>query len=380
MRPIRWDEGLRFGNPNLRWGNPSYLLEPGDPGYVIPAPDPAHSPKPKTKKTAMSTNETPRNPKILIALALNIHSGQLSHGASVGLHHHVAAAMDAAIKKITGDPAAPAGSAANKGSQLLYKDCENAAINAVGDLATFSDGPVREWLLAYRKVMAIIHGSKASAAWEAAGFASGSTAVPSSHDKRFALLGAARSYLHNHAPYETTLPREEGPPLEITGDAALVLHTSFQTARTLINTTQATQAECKDPRDADIDALYKEVSQTIGELRGLLTADDPRWEIFGLNIPATPSLPAGITALTVTSAGPGKELLQWPYATRMEMTRLFLQRVGTDADFINVADSRDLEYTLKDLTPGATIKVYAAPHNAAGDGPPSPVVTKVVGA
>ncbi len=64
----------------------------------------------------------------------------------------------------------------------------------------------------------------------------------------------------------------------------------------------------------------------------------------------------------------------------MEMTRLFLQRVGTDADFINVADSRDLEHTLKNLTPGATIKVYAAPHNAAGDGPPSPVVTKVVGA
>jgi hypothetical protein len=34
MRIAHWDSGLRFDDPNLRWGDPSYLLEPGDPGYV----------------------------------------------------------------------------------------------------------------------------------------------------------------------------------------------------------------------------------------------------------------------------------------------------------------------------------------------------------
>ena len=29
---------MYWGNPNLRWGSPSYLLEPGDPGYVPPSP------------------------------------------------------------------------------------------------------------------------------------------------------------------------------------------------------------------------------------------------------------------------------------------------------------------------------------------------------
>ena len=41
MRTAYWDTGdpeLYFDNPNLRWGNPAYLLEPGDPGYVSPIP------------------------------------------------------------------------------------------------------------------------------------------------------------------------------------------------------------------------------------------------------------------------------------------------------------------------------------------------------
>lgn len=41
MRTAYWDSGdpeMYFDNPNLRWGSPSYLLEPGDPGYVSPSP------------------------------------------------------------------------------------------------------------------------------------------------------------------------------------------------------------------------------------------------------------------------------------------------------------------------------------------------------
>ena len=37
MRIIHWDDGYHWDGPNLRWGDPSYLLEPGDPGYTPPA-------------------------------------------------------------------------------------------------------------------------------------------------------------------------------------------------------------------------------------------------------------------------------------------------------------------------------------------------------
>jgi hypothetical protein len=52
MRPLRYgDPEARWGNKNLRWGSPSYVLEPGDPGYVPPEGTPSPSnPKPKQNK------------------------------------------------------------------------------------------------------------------------------------------------------------------------------------------------------------------------------------------------------------------------------------------------------------------------------------------
>ncbi|MCB1089631.1 MAG: fibronectin type III domain-containing protein, partial [Verrucomicrobiae bacterium] len=82
----------------------------------------------------------------------------------------------------------------------------------------------------------------------------------------------------------------------------------------------------------------------------------------------------------LTYAGTGRELAAWGYATRATGYRFFLKREGIDAEFVNVADPKDLEYTIKSLTPGDTISAYVVPMNAAGEGPASGIVTKVVGA
>lgn len=82
----------------------------------------------------------------------------------------------------------------------------------------------------------------------------------------------------------------------------------------------------------------------------------------------------------MTTAGAGREHLAWPYAVRADYYRVYLKRVGTDADFVNVADPRDLEYTHKGLTAGSTIATYVVPMNDGGPGPASPTVTKVAGA
>ena len=47
MKPVKWNDGTKWGNINARWGSPSYLLEPGDPGYQ---PDPLSTPNPTTPK------------------------------------------------------------------------------------------------------------------------------------------------------------------------------------------------------------------------------------------------------------------------------------------------------------------------------------------
>ena len=40
MKTASWDSALHWDDPNLRWGEPSYLLEPGDPGFVPPPDNP----------------------------------------------------------------------------------------------------------------------------------------------------------------------------------------------------------------------------------------------------------------------------------------------------------------------------------------------------
>ena len=59
MRPAYYDSGIKSGDPNLYWRTPSYLLEPGDPGYV---PDLTSASYPKTTTTKgkkMASNPTP---------------------------------------------------------------------------------------------------------------------------------------------------------------------------------------------------------------------------------------------------------------------------------------------------------------------------------
>ena len=60
MKPLFWDaidpatgEPYHWDSPNIFWGDPSFILEPGDPGYEPPTPSvPTHT-KPKTKHNNM---------------------------------------------------------------------------------------------------------------------------------------------------------------------------------------------------------------------------------------------------------------------------------------------------------------------------------------
>src|SRR5215213_9741854 len=96
--------------------------------------------------------------------------------------------------------------------------------DATSELVELSDGPVKAWLDGYRGVLAGLHGKKPGDGWVAAGFASGSTAVPRSHEARQTLLGAARAYLAAQPTYETSLPQLSGTPLAITAVGALAHH------------------------------------------------------------------------------------------------------------------------------------------------------------
>lgn len=93
MKTIKFDEGFKFDDPNNRWGDPSYQLEPGDPGYVPPSP-PTNQPPKRSKRMKRNAYfpsriadqitwlENFRNKLSGYATALGLTSGQVSAGVA----------------------------------------------------------------------------------------------------------------------------------------------------------------------------------------------------------------------------------------------------------------------------------------------------------
>ena len=378
MRIIRFDQGFVFDDINSYFGadgEPAYQLEPGDPGYKITG---AEAPPQTTITKHTTMNETPQELKPLLALARVMRTGATTLEDVIGLHHYKAAGLNTAILKLEGDPNAEAMSNANKGSMLVYKLAEDASRDAASALKTYSDGPVKELLTGYRKILEGVHGLKHNAGWAAAGFTT-NRRVPEKHENRQTLLAAMRSYLAAHPGHEGTLPRAEGPALQVSAAAALALMAPFQAAFDLINSTDSAQVLTKGLRDDDHQGLYRFVSKMIGEIGGRLSADDPRWEVFGLNIPANPNPPEGVTVLSLTAGAAGQEVLSWEHARRATYYRIFIKVEGVDEDFRFLARDTDFDHTIKGLTPGTVLHAYVVAANPAGEAAPSPVVTKVVG-
>jgi len=86
MRTAFWDSGdpeMYFDNPNLRWGSPSYLLEPGDPGYVPPA-NPVRETKTKGKKMKHNSYYPGKLADQIVWL-VNFNAKIGSHATALGL-------------------------------------------------------------------------------------------------------------------------------------------------------------------------------------------------------------------------------------------------------------------------------------------------------
>ena len=94
MKPAYWDGinpntggPLTWDDPNLRWGDPSYILEPGDPGFTpYDTPPPVVPDKPKTKRTNMKRNSYyPTNVPAQILWLTNFYNKLINHAPTLGV-------------------------------------------------------------------------------------------------------------------------------------------------------------------------------------------------------------------------------------------------------------------------------------------------------
>lgn len=87
MKPVTWDSEVCWDDPNLRWGDPSYLLEPGDPGYVADpssASFPAQTTKHKSK--AMAKQDYIKTRDVEFSAQLQLFKSNIAiYSAALGL-------------------------------------------------------------------------------------------------------------------------------------------------------------------------------------------------------------------------------------------------------------------------------------------------------
>jgi hypothetical protein len=115
MKTLHWNainpltgEPFKWGDPNLRWGSPSYYLEPGDPGFVpyantAPPPPEKHKPFRHARKPDSTSNNTNSNTP-MSTFNYNVvpkNGGGFSTRPALG-NEYEEATIDAAVATITG--------------------------------------------------------------------------------------------------------------------------------------------------------------------------------------------------------------------------------------------------------------------------------------
>ncbi len=344
--PTNWDESA--------WDTALWAAE-GTPVY-----DFLPTKKRKFNHRTKSMNPTPDDDEVLEALTEDISDGAHDHEVSVGIKQNTEAVMRAAL-------ADAVAAKQDRGAKDLLVNAKYALLH---DADVAGETVLKNCRLRMVKLFGGLHDLN----WEAAGWTNNSTSIPDSQNKRFTLLNTQKIYF-------TANPAAESVDMEATAAICAAAHTAISNARAAVNTAEFNQTNAVKAHKEGYKSLRKRVRGFITELGTLLADNDARYGLFGLSVPANPTAPEGIAALTATAAGGGDLHLQWPYSTRMTGTRLMTKRTTgavIDPDFINAGTADGLEKTLPGFTPGTIVEVKAIPYNDGGDGPDSPVASVTV--
>jgi hypothetical protein len=340
-----WDEGT--------WDSGFW-----DESTPTPPPSPfLPQSKPRTHKRMMAANPTPDDDEVLKALAEDMADGCHTHEVAAGIKQNTETVIRAAITSLDAMKLA-------RGQAETLVATKSAAHIAADEAGTTV-------LKNCRLRLVKVFGSQYNSQWMTAGWPNNTTAIPTTQDGRFSLLGSLKTYF-------TATPASESADMEATAAICGAAHTAISDARTALNNAETSLTGAKDNEKAAVRTLRKRVRGLIDELGTLLADDDARYTDFGLNVPANPTAPEAIAALTLTAQGGGKIHAEWPYSTRMGGTRLVKKITGVDDDFSSAGTAEGLEKTLSGFTPGVTVQMKAIAYNDGGDAPDSPVASVVV--
>lgn len=304
----------------------------------------------------MPANPTPTNDSKLLARCHDLVAGCLALEAELGIKQNTAAVMQAAWEAA--------------GTALATVGQRKAERGTARKALLQADAAGEKVISRCRLRLTPIFGSRWSLQWEAAGFPNRSTRVPEVQDKRLALLDYLSAWFTAH-------PAHESADMGTTATLCHAFHEALSAARSAVNHSQARLAEAVREKNRLLRVLRKRMRSLIREVNVLMERDDPRWQRFGLNIPARLSAPRPVKKVTLTMLGNGSVHAQWPAARHAKRYRVQVKTEGAE-DFAFVATVHETSTLLRDLIPGRKIEVRVIAANAADEAAPSPAAVVVV--
>lgn len=362
MKDVIWDDPdprVVWDNPNLRWGDPSYLLEEGDAGWVpwpaVPTPLKAK----KSKRSYKMANPTPDPINELLAAGEDMCDGLEGLETAVGIKQNTFALTRADLDALIA-------------THNLYQAAEGEQPEAYSALRT-ADSNGKAFIAAAVKVLSISLGNAWSDAWIATGLPDNTVGIPGKQDARFTALNGLKAYFTANPGMEVSTAK-----VVVTAAKAGTLHTAISDAREGVGKAlDKTKGKLllREPAEAQFRRRFRGV---INELDGgLLDDEDSRWYQFGLNRPADPATPGAPLSAQAGPVGGGRVLAQIDGARRAHSFNFYKKVAGTDAEPVKMANSPGTQYTFEGLPVGATVEITISGVNDAGEGPacdPIPVV------
>jgi len=335
----------------MLWDSPTTFWDQfvwDSPDDVTPLPTRKRK---KINRHTMASNPTPDSPDVLRALCVRMAAGCAMHEVALGIKQNTQAVMLAANATL---------SAAETALGLRKQE-----VSAAYDALQTADNAGFSMLTDCKLRLAKLYGQRWNANWEPTGFPDGSTAIPDDFATRLTLLDSLKNYF-------TAKPADESVDMGATAALCLAQWNAINAAQADVDQAESAQTAGFNTRANAVDALRKRVRGLIEELTILLPADDPRWEDFGLNIPANPTAPEPVPAVFASVLGNGRIEVSYEYATRATRYRVETFIVGVDTDWVSKATPKDLEVILKNFTAGQVVKIRVIAFNDGGDANPSP--------
>lgn len=295
----------------------------------------------------------------LFALSEDAADGAHEHGEVIGLKQNTETAIRASLGAALAAESAYAKSKAEK--------------EKFSTALRIADSNSRSFIKATSAYFSQVISENWTSAWEPTGFPNQSTAVPSTQDERFTLVGSLKTYFAENPAMEISTGK-----LILTAARAESLHSALSDARTAVNNGNTESGRKKTARDEAADALKARLRGLIAELGQLIPADSPVWEAFGLNPPGASAMPDVPEALVVTAGSPGVLHLDWADARRALRYRVWILIEGVDTAFRAVATVSDSDATLTGLPSGRTARACVSAANDAGESAKSTEVQMVV--